>query len=141
MIIKVFNLILTHDNNQTIILSNDNSNIILPMFTLKNPKYIREEIRYLTKNLFKDKEIIHPELINISFMEIQNQLLINYISDIEIYKYRPDEDLCIYSSVILSKKASSDLYWVPLKKKEDSIVDNIETIDLLIDYTIKNTVL
>jgi hypothetical protein len=148
MNIRVFNLILTHDNknNKTVILSTDNDQTVLPTFYIENPKTIHQEIRYLIKNLFDDPGLKYLELINISFIEIQNELLINYIKEIEQYKYDEDRDLCLFVGVILTEKNKTNLFWSPIGFPSVSNTNNLSTvqsssIDILTDYVIKNIVL
>jgi hypothetical protein len=148
MKIRIFNLILTHDtkNNKTVILSTDNKKTILPAFYIENPKTIHQEIRYLIKNLFDDPDLKYVELINVSFIEIQNELLINYIKDTEEYKYNEDEDLCLFVGVILTEKNKTNLFWSPIGFPSVSNNSNFSTLEsssteILIDYVIKNIVL
>jgi hypothetical protein len=148
MNIRVFSLVLTHDtkNNKTVILSTDNNKTVLPTFYIDNPKTIHQEIRYTIKNLFDDPGLKYIELINISFMEIQNELLINYIKETEQYKYDEDQDLCLFVGVILTEKNKTNLSWSPIGFPSVSNNDNFATlqsppIDILTDYVIKNIVL
>jgi hypothetical protein len=148
MKIRVFNLILTHDikNNRTVILSTDNNKIVLPTFYIESPKTIHQEIRYLIKNLFDDPDLKYIELINVSFIEIQNELLINYIKDTQEYSYDENEDLCLFVGVILTEKNKTNLFWSPVGYSSVSNNNNLSTLqssssDILTDYVIKNIVL
>lgn len=148
MNIRVFSLILTHDtkNNKTVIASTDNNQTILPTFYIENPKTIHQEIRYTIKNLFDDPNLKYIDLINVSFMEIQNELLINYIKEIKQYNYDEDQDLCLFVGVILTEKNKTNLSWLPIgfpsisnDNKSSSLKSSC--IDVLTDYVIKNIVL
>jgi hypothetical protein len=139
MNIKIFNCVLTFDEKQktTVILSSDNENIILPNFNLIKPSYIKEEIKYFTKSLFYNTEIKLVETIVVSTLEIQNDFLINYIKNIEKYNYDENQDLCIFSSIVLSEKFNTSLHWLPVDFNV-GVSDN-KPINLLIDYVFKNT--
>ena len=148
MKIKVFSLILTHDinNNKTVILSTNNDKIILPTFDIQNPKTIYQEIRYAIKDLFEDPELKYVELINISFIEIQNDLLINYIKENKEYEYDENQDLCLFIGIVLTEKNKTNLFWsqigYPSVSKDNNLsIVKSSSIDILIDYVIKNIVL
>jgi hypothetical protein len=141
MIAKVFNVILTYDkvSSRTLVLSSNRDKIILPYFIIEQPSKIRLEIRYLIKSLFKDPKINYVELIQISHLDIQNDLLIDYVESEPSVNYDPDTDLCIYAGIVLTEKNLSDLYWLPvsaLNLKEEN-----NSVDFLIDFTIKNLML
>jgi hypothetical protein len=139
--IKIFNIILTYDkkSSSTFVLSADKKKIVLPYFIINNPHLIRSEIRYLTKSLFDDPRLSYPELIEISYLDIQNSILIDYIeSEKEIYEYDKDKDLCIYSGIVLTEKNKSSFFWLPINNIQK---EKIEPIDIVIDFTIKNLML
>jgi len=139
--IKVFNIVITYDKkiSSTVILSTDKKKIVLPYFLINNPYMIRSEIRYLTKGLFNDNRLSHPELVEISYLDIQNSILIDYIeSEKETYQYDQKKDLCLYSGIVLSEKNKSNFFWLPINQIQK---EKIEPIDILIDFTIKNLML
>jgi hypothetical protein len=139
--VKVFNIVITYDkkSSSTVILSTDKKKIILPYFLINNPYMIRSEIRYLTKGLFNDHRLSHPELVEISYLDIQNTVLIDYIeSEKENYEYDQEKDLCLYSGIVLSEKNKSNFFWLPINQIQK---EKIEPIDILIDFTIKNLML
>lgn len=139
MNVKIFNSILTFDEkqNSTVILSSDNENIILPQFSLTRPSYIKEEIKYFIQSLFYITEIKHIEIIVVSNLEIQNDYLIDYVKSINLYQYNENEDLCIFSSIVLSEKFHTSLYWLPVSFNIN--MSDKKPINLLIDYVFKNT--
>lgn len=141
MNVKVFNIIITYDkkSSSTMILSLDKKKIVLPYFNISNPYMIRSEIRYLTKSLFDDPKLSYPELVEVSYLDIQNSFLIEYVeSEKKIYEYEQENDLCIYSGIVLSEKNKSSLFWLPINQLKK---EKIEPIDVLIDFTIKNLAL
>ncbi len=139
MNIKVFNSILTFDEKQktSVVLSLDSENILFPHFNVIKPSYVKEEIKYFTKSLFYNDQIKHIETIIVSSLEIQNDFLIDYIKGIESYNYNPDEDLCIFSSIVLGEKLQTSLYWLPIDFNLN--MSDKKPINLLIDYVFKNT--
>lgn len=139
MNVKIFNSILTFDEkqNSTVILSSDNENIILPQFGLIRPSYLKEEIKYFIQSLFYTTEIKHIETVIVSNLEIQNNYLIDYVKSINLYEYEENKDLCIFSSIVLSEKFRTSLYWLPVNFKIG--MSDKKPINLLIDYVFKNT--
>lgn len=141
MKIKIFNFVLTYDqsSSKTVILSTDSDNIILPYFIIENPKSLHQEIRYLTKKLFSDPTVKYIEMIDISFLDVHNEFLIDYVKSIENYDYNENEDLCLFCGIIMNEKHMTHLHWLPISKNIDTSIKN-NTIDLLIDHTIKNII-
>lgn len=136
--IYVFNCILTsdHQNKTTSILSSDNTEIILPVFKIDNPRFIYNQIRYDTKNLFVSKKRI-PEEIIVSYIEVENNFLIDYIERVKKYTIDLNKDIVVLSSIILGFKDETNLFW----KKYDFSFDtkNEHPLKALVDYTIQRT--
>ena len=144
MKIKVFNLIMTFDRNinETVVLSVSNDDIRLPFFVIYRPTKLKEEIRYLTKCLFEDPSLSHVELIDVSFLDIQNDILLNYVSsNPEMYDYSSEEDLCILSCIIFTEKNISPYFWKSVKQTEDLKQSKDNDLNLLIDYCVQHTLL
>lgn len=148
MIAKVFNFILGYDLKieTSVILSTDQEKIVLPTFTVDKPKLILDEIRYNTKNLFNDQGLKYIELISLSFLEMQNQYLLNYLNDHkEQYSYNEDEDLCVMAGFVMAEKYMTKLHWLPIPKeieyKKQDEKSSFDTLSLLVDHVIKNMVL
>jgi hypothetical protein len=139
MKIKVVNAILTFDNkkNTTTLLSTENDKIILPYFEISKPSLVHQEIRYYVKSLFNNTEIKHIETIVVSALEVQNDFVIDYIKDKDIYKYDPDNELYLVSSIVLSEKFLTPLHWIPFDFSID--LSKREPLSLLIDHVLKYT--
>lgn len=141
MNINVYNSILTFNkqNNTTLVLSTDNSEIVLPHYVAQYAKYFREEILSWTKNLFKDLKSNDVLLIDYSFLEIQNRVLLDYVESIKSYNYNPDNDFCIFVGIIVGSKLDTNLHWLSLDQTTDIIAQ--KPIDNLIEYTIKHMII
>lgn len=145
MIAKIFNFILAYDlkAETSTILSTNQEKIVLPTFIIEKPKLILNEIKYNTKNLFNDQNLKYIELISLSFMDIQNQYLIDYIeNNQEQYGYKENEDLCIIAGFVMSEKYNTKLHWLPIPKeieyKKENDKSKLDTLSLLVDHVIKN---
>jgi hypothetical protein len=135
--IYVFNCILTSDNNEntTYILSSDNSSINLPYFQIEHPRFLYNQIRYEIKNFFISKKRI-PEEIIVSYLDPENQFLLDHIQETNVYPIDINKDFVLLSSVILGFKDETSLFW----KKHDFHFDLKKTnssIKLLIDYVVQ----
>lgn len=141
MNINVYNSILTFNkqNNTTLVLSTNNSEIILPYYVAQYAKYFREEILSWSKNLFRDLKSNDILLIDYSFLEVQNRVLLDYVESIKSYNYNPENDFCVFVGIIVGSKLESSHHWIPLNQTTDII--NQKPIDSLIEYTIKHIII
>ena len=109
---------------------------------IRDIKKLKEEIRYLTKCLFEDPSLSHVELIDVPFLDIQNDILLNYVSsNPEMYDYSSEEDLCILSCIIFTEKNISPYFWKSVKQTEDLKQSRDNDLNLLIDYCVQHTLL
>lgn len=118
--IVVFNFILAPDiyADKILLASLDKENILIPTTNIENPKFLYNEIRYNIKNLFLENSIRFLEEIRISFMDIQNYLLLDML-DMEYNKEKytniNDDDIIILSGIVLHEKLFSDkINWISI---------------------------
>lgn len=113
--IIVVNVIITANplSNDVLLLSTDKDKLILPSIEITNPKFLYDEIRGNIRNMFDDGVIKYLEEIVISFLDIQNPLLLNLIdSNRDIYEDINDSDIILLCGTILHKKLqTSSLNW------------------------------
>lgn len=138
--IYVFNNIITIDDksNTNWVLSLDQSKIYFPFFEISSPRYIYNETRFNIKNLFKINTIKFIEEIIVSFIDIQNEFLLEYISQLNNSKFNLDQDIFILSSTILTSKTDSILYWNKFNYEFNLNKSDIQTT--IIDYCIQRSI-
>lgn len=141
--IFVFNSIISIDSitKNCCVLSTQKNKITLPVFEIEQPRHLQNEIRYNTKNLFSTDLIKTIEQIIISDLEIQNELLYNYI--IEEYndnniKYNLDKDIFLCSSIIIGNKLNNKLYWCEFNHLKD--IKNMTAVESLINYLLGKSI-
>lgn len=133
----VFNNILTvdQDTETNWVLSSDKHHIRFPFFEISSPRYLYNETRIHLKNLFKQDEIKFIEEIIVSFIDIQNPFLMEYISSLESTTFDLDKDLFILCSTILTSKIDSILFWNKFDYEINIIKPDIQMS--IIDYCIQ----
>lgn len=136
----VFNSIVTFDEKtkNNYVLSLNNNKIELPFFQITTPRYLYNETRFNIKNLFKSDTIRFIEEIIISFMDVQNELLIEYVSQLNSNIFDTDNDLFILSSVILAEKIETTLYWNQFDYEINLQKPDIQSS--IIDYSIQRSI-
>lgn len=136
--IYVINCILTSDQNSksTYILSDNQTDIILPFFRIENPRFIYNQIRYDIKNLFVSKQRL-PEEILVSFIEVENDFLIEYVEKNKQYPIDLNKDIVVLCGIILGFKDDSKLHW---KKYEFNLdTKNSNPLQSIVDHTIQKS--
>lgn len=116
--IKVFGCFITVDGGSQNIFacSTKKDELDLPYFHIENAKMLYHEIRYNIQHMFVENMIKFLEEIVISFIDIQNYLLLDIVekskdkySDIE------DNDIILLCGIVLHEKLKTDsMYWVPI---------------------------
>jgi hypothetical protein len=137
--IYVFNSIITNDlkDKKSYILSASKDKIVFPYFEIQSPRYLFNEIRCNIKNLFKPDSIRFIEEIIISFTEIQNELIINYVENLQDSTFDLNNDIFILSSTILSEKLTTPLVWTHFNYTID--IENPNVVDSIIDYSLQKS--
>jgi hypothetical protein len=103
---------------QSYILSLDKENIVFPIYKLESPRNILNEIRYNIKSIFDEKSIKFIEQVIVSSLDIKNELLIDYIKEIDSNQiYNLDDDLFILCGIVIQKMdiMVSDFNWLKFK--------------------------
>lgn len=137
--VYVYNSIITtdHQSKQNYILSSSNDNIVFPRFEIESSRFLHNEIKCKIKNLFKTNTIRFIEEIIISFIDIQNELLIKYIDTSGLKS--DHDDIFLLSSIILSSKIDSHLYWKNFNYEINFQSEDIVTT--LIDYCLQKSLI
>jgi len=112
----VTSCILTSDLNTDVsyVLSEHNEKLKLPTFQVVAPRLLMNEIRYNVFHMFEPASFSFMEEIMLSRLEIQNEFLLSYISDLKDNRYDMDQDMFILNGLILSKKETqrnTNLCW------------------------------
>ena len=119
------------------ILSSDKDRIVLPLIKLENTRYIHNEIRYHIKNMFSSDLsglIQHTEL---SYIEFQHNLALEYIESLN--NGEQYNDLLLLIGLILSQPYHTNYTWKEFVLK--SKPSDIGLIENIIDFTIQKTVI
>lgn len=136
----VFNSILTIDQKTETnwILSLDKHHIYFPFFEISSPRYLYNESRINLKNLFSQDKIRFIEEIMISFIDVQNPFLIEYINTLQSPLFDMDKDMFVLCSTILTSKIESTLFWNKFNYEISFTKPDIQTA--IIDYCIQKSV-
>jgi|LakMenEpi03Aug12_release.lakeMendotaPanAssembly.Ray.scaffolds.fasta_scaffold00642_55 hypothetical protein len=125
---------------QSYILSLDKEKIIFPIYKLESPRYILNEIRYNVKSIFDSKVIKFIEQVIVSGLDIKNELLIDYIKEIDTHQiYDLDHDLFLLCGIVIQKLDIVDPNFNWLKFKY-SIQDKVsQPVYGIIDSILQNS--
>ena len=127
--IFVTSCILTSDLNTDVayVLSEQNEKLRLPTFQVVAPRLLMNEIRYNVFHMFEPASFSFMEEIMLSRLEIQNEFLLSYISDLKDNRYDMDQDMFILNGLILSKKETqrnTNLCWKSFSYDSPDITDS-----------------
>jgi len=132
-----------NQNNKVYIASSEKNKIKLPFSKIETPKFLYNEIRLYIKNLFANDAIKFYEEIIISFMDIQNYLLMNIVTnEKELYNFDTDSDIVLLCGIILHQKLpSNQFYWVELDKPSapdflQTMTDHSRLVQYILDKMI-----
>ena len=125
----VTSCILTSDLNTDVsyVLSEDNEKLRLPTFQVVAPRLLMNEIRYNVFHMFEPASFSFMEEIVLSHLEIQNEFLLSYISNLKDNRYDMDQDIFILNGLILSKKETqrnTNLCWKSFSYDSPDITDS-----------------
>ena len=125
----VTSCILTSDLNTDVayVLSEQNETIRLPTFQVVSPRLLMNEIRYNVFHMFEPASFSFMEEIMLSHLEIQNEFLLSYISNLKDDRYDMDEDMFILNGLILSKKETqrnTNLCWKSFSYDSPDIINS-----------------
>ena len=125
----VTSCILTSDLNTDVsyVLSEQNEKLRLPTFQVVAPRLLMNEIRYNVFHMFAPASFSFMEEIMLSRLEIQNEFLLSYISDLKDNRYDMDQDMFILNGLILSKKETqrnTNLCWKSFSYDSPDITDS-----------------
>jgi hypothetical protein len=135
-----FNIISSDINkNENYILSTDKNNIVLPYSEISTPRVMINEIKYNVKNMFDTGIVKFIEEVIISYIDIQNDILLEYVKKIDNNIFDLDNDLFLLCGVITNKKSTSKLFWTKFDYTLDEKIDN--PIFALIDTTVQKSIL
>lgn len=134
--VYVFNSIITidHQTQKNYILSSSNTEINFPYFQIESPRYLHNEIKCKVKNFFKTNTIRFIEEIIISFLDIQNEHLIQYA---EKTISPTNDDIILLCSIILSDKLNTNLYWQNFNYQIN--LKNEDLVTTIIDYCLQKS--
>ena len=135
-----FNIISSDINkNENYILSTDKNNIVLPYSEISTPRVMINEIKYNVKNMFDTGMVNFIEEVIISYIDIQNDMLLEYVTKLDNNNFNLDQDLFLLCGVITNKKSTSKLFWTKFDYALDEKINN--PIFALIDTTIQKSLL
>lgn len=139
--VYVFNNILTIDTKTETnwVLSSDKYHIHFPVFEILYPRYLYNETRINIKNLFKKDSIQFIEEIMVSFIDIQNEFLLEYIKELKSEIFDLDKDIFLLSSIILTDKIESTQFWNKFNYEISLTKPDIQTT--IIDYCIQKSII
>ena len=125
----VTSCILTSDLNTDVsyVLSEQNEKLRLPTFQVVAPRLLMNEIRYNVFHMFEPASFSFMEEIILSRLEIQNEFLLSYISNLKDNRYDMDQDIFILNGLILSKKETqrnTNLCWKSFSYDSPEIKDS-----------------
>ena len=125
----VTSCILTSDLNTDVsyVLSEENEKLRLPTFQVVAPRLLMNEIRYNVFHMFEPASFSFMEEIVLSHLEIQNEFLLSYISNLKDNRYDTDQDIFILNGLILSKKETqrnTNLCWKSFSYDSPDITDS-----------------
>ena len=125
----VTSCILTSDLNTDVsyVLSEQNEKLRLPTFQVVAPRLLMNEIRYNVFHMFEPTSFSFMEEIILSRLEIQNEVLLSYISTLKDNRYDMDQDIFILNGLILSKKETqrnTNLCWKSFSYDSPDITDS-----------------
>ena len=125
----VTSCILTSDLNTDVayVLSEQNEKLRLPTFQVVAPRLLMNEIRYNVFHMFEPASFSFMEEIVLSHLEIQNEFLLSYISNLKDNRYDMDQDIFILNGLILSKKETqrnTSLCWKSFSYDSPDITDS-----------------
>lgn len=121
------------------VLSHSDKDILIPLREISTPRYIHNECRYLVKNFFIDQAYTFTEQISFSYIDLQNEFLLEYLSKIENQSYDIENDLFILYGGIFEKKPVTNLYWKEFNYPIDLTTKN--PMIILIDSIISKSIL
>ena len=125
----VTSCILTSDLNTDVayVLSEQKDTLRLPTFQVVSPRLLMNEIRYNIFHMFEPASFSFMEEIMLSHLEIQNEFLLSYISNLKDDRYDMDQDMFILNGVILSKQETqrnTNLGWKSFSHDSPEIRDS-----------------
>jgi hypothetical protein len=135
--------VLSYDPKQgnSCILSTNSSKITLPLIVIEHPKTLKNEIRYNIKKILDSKDYsFDVSNIVISYLDIQNDLAIDYLSESDnSNEYNADIDIILLCGIILEKKYKTNLKWMKTNILEDMMQK--QKVDFLIDHVVQGTII
>lgn len=131
-------------NQKTYALSCKKNKLVFPSRNVIAPKILYDELRYHIKSLFDSTadNIAFFDNIIISYLDIQNYLLIQYLeSEKEDYTYK-DNDIVLLCGVILYNKVpSKNNYWIPVDTSVQLDTSRQKPLDQIVTYVITKSIL
>jgi hypothetical protein len=127
------------NKNENYILSTDKKDIILPYSQITTPRVMINEIKYNIKNMFDSGIIKFIEEIIVSYIDIQNEILLEYVQKLTDNTFNIDNDLFLSCGVIMNKKSTSKLFWTKFDYSLDEKMK--DPTYSLIDITIQKSLL
>lgn len=134
--------VISYDNKKknSCVLSVDSKQIILPYTNVEHTKSLKNEIRYKIKTLLDgEKYKLNLEDILISYLDIQNDLCLDYLSNNNYYNFSIDNDICLLCGVILDKNYKTSLNWVPANLLQD--LTKKQSVDFIVDHVAQGAVI
>ena len=127
------------NKQENYILSAKKNSIILPYSEIMIPRVMMNEIKYNVKNMFETGIISFIEEIIISYIDIQNEMLIEYVEKTNNTEVNPNENLFVLCGIIMNKKSTSKLFWNKFTYYLDQKIN--DPMFALIDMTIQKSLL
>jgi hypothetical protein len=127
------------DKKQNYVLSLSKDQIKLPIFEIHNARTMHNELRYNAKKMFNENTIRFIEEILVSYVDIQSDLTIKYLTEInKDGTFDLDNSIFILCGIVIEKKEGKDFHWQKYEFSENSFINPLFSI---IDRTIQKSLL
>lgn len=123
--------------SENYILSTDKKEILFPIVDIVQPRSLWNEIRYNAKKMFDEESIKFAQEIIVSYSEIQNEFVLDYIESLNNDSLSIDTDIFILCGIIMSKKDTKSHFWQKIEMSLDKLQRNATYS--IIDYTLQKS--
>jgi hypothetical protein len=131
-------------NQQTYTLSSKKNKLVLPSKNIIAPKILYDELRYHIRTLFDSNSdhITFFDNIIISYLDIQNYLLIQYLeTEKQDYLYEENDIVLLCGVILYNKIPSKNNYWLPFDTSVQLDISRQKPLDQIITYVITKSIL
>jgi len=112
----------------------------LPIFLIEYTEFFHKEVIFKIKNLFTDTITVDSEC-SFNFLDIQQELTLNYVRNNEYYNFINKEDLIItYGGILKYFNPTDDFEWSEYKFNEQfQGYSSDHNLNLLLNYIISRS--